>query len=155
MKDSTLGKFIPVHLHLPSTWVCKYLLLPSSHTAFPAVILDIRIAAISRFGVSLFSCQSLRNSSYGRKIKYPPLRRASVIGMTDLCFSTHQICFHHATMRFSLATHSGNSFVSPLPWYFPCYDNLKKKKQTQSISYAETVHQKSNCSHPNAHHRGH
>lgn len=53
--------------------------------------------------------------------------------MADLCFSTHQIRFRHITMRFSLATHSGNSFVSPFPWYFPCYDNRKKPKPRASV----------------------
>lgn len=47
--------------------------------SFPAVILDIGNAAISHFGICLyFHASHLGTHHAGRKMKYPPLRKATV-----------------------------------------------------------------------------
>lgn len=84
---------------------------------------------ISFWCLSVFSCQSLRYSSCGKKNEVSSFKKSHIVlEMTDLCFPLIKYVSTTPQWAFSIATHSGNSFVSPLPWYFPRYDNNPKPR---------------------------
>lgn len=135
-KANRLSKFIPAQdlinmgMHISASTVNV-----SSHTVFPAVVLKVQNAAISHFETSLyFHVSHLATHYVRRKTKYPPLRRAAVQWRWQPSRFPH---LKHISITpqwaFSLAPQSGNSFVSPLPWHFPCYDNEKKSRASAML----------------------